>query len=165
MQKFIKSRATLLRVLLCAHLQCAFAADVHLERRLKAERWVQHASGECPCKEKRLCRPIGGPALFPKEVYGFDGDSVVDYSRVTTVAWADAATMCTAHAAGKRAVVAAPEPPITGNVTARGRWVAKTVQDVQAAFMDGVVFDWESPCAVGSPEQRWYEIRIVSRRG
>ena len=30
----------------------------------------------------------------------------------------------------------------------------------KASWYDGVVFDWEDPCAAGAPTQRWYAVLI-----
>lgn len=111
--------------------------------------------------------------LRPQEVFGFrDGGSLnadtkwryYDWNRVTTVAWADPTIpelMCRAHAAGARVVMAAPNPlPINGSaaagnggggdddgsiIAAQALWVEGTVNRVQTAYLDGIVFDWEMP--------------------
>lgn len=118
------------------------------------------------------CQPIAGAPVRPQEVYGFRGGGSLnaetkwqhyDWNRLTTVAWADPAIpelTCRAHAAGARVVMAAPDPlPLNGSgsgssgddddgrdaVAARALWVEGAVSKVQGAFMDGIVFDWESP--------------------
>ena len=124
----------------------------------------------CPCADTSLCAPI--VSKFPVaelEVYGFGGGngSTVDFTRVTTVAWAsDPQLMCAAHAAGARVVMAAPQPEkvLTSNDTVRASWVADAVAMVLAKFGDGLVFDWESPCSVGCAEQHWYATLIAETR-
>lgn len=125
----------------------------------------------CLCEDPSLCLPIHGPPVAEREVYGFVGGdgSEVDFSRVTTVAWADpdnAPLLCRAHAAGARVVLSAPRPErvLTPNATARAEWVASAVAAVVSSFHDGVVFDWEEPCAVGSSAQHWYAVLIAETR-
>jgi len=109
--------------------------------------------------------------MADREVFGFVGGdgSEVDFSRVTTVAWADpdnAALLCRAHAAGARVILSAPRPEsvLTSNASARAAWVASAVAAVVASHHDGVVFDWEEPCPVGSERQHWYGVLIGETR-
>ena len=102
-----------------------------------------------------------------REVYGFAGGgsdwSRIDYSRVTTVAWPSGPQdMCAAHAGGARAVLAAPalDDVLTPNATARAAWVAAAVKAVVGGYYDGIVFDWEEPCAAGAPSQHFYAVLI-----
>jgi di-N-acetylchitobiase len=106
-----------------------------------------------------------------REVFGFVGGdgSQVDLSRVTTVAWAapdNYALLCRAHASGTRVILSAPRPELvlTRNASARAEWVALTVAAVLSSHHDGVVFDWEAPCPVGSPLQAWYALLISETR-
>lgn len=122
----------------------------------------------CPCTNASWCQPIqqqDGEPLRPQEIFGFRNGGALnaatkwqhyDWRRVTTVAWADPTIpelTCRAHAAGARAVMAAPDPlPLNGTgvdekgmVAARALWVEGAVAAVKGAFMDGIVFDWEAP--------------------
>lgn len=125
----------------------------------------------CPCADSSLCLPIAGSPLAEREIFGFIGGngSTIDWSRVTTVAWAapdDYALMCRAHAMGARVILSAPKPELvlTSNSTARAEWVSTAVAAVTASYHDGIVFDWESPCRVGSPMQYWYGVLIGETR-
>lgn len=124
----------------------------------------------CPCARTELCKPIGGGSpVADREIYGFKGGdgSKIDFSRVTTIAWAsDPQLMCAAHAANARVVMAAPQPEkaFTDNVTVRSQWVSGVVAALAANHMDGIVFDWESPCAPGADSQRLYATLIGETR-
>lgn len=128
------------------------------------------ATAQCPCDDAKLCEPIKGPSpVAGQEIYGFGGGdgSGLDFTRVTTVAWAgDPKLMCAAHKAGARVVMGAPGPEkvFTSNATARAEWVEDAVKAMTTNHMDGIVFDWESPCAPGAPEQRWYAVLIGETR-
>ena len=151
--------------------------------RLEAEAWAVRAvaaaaaanatdADDCPCADKSLCAPVStGTPVAAREIFGFVGGdgSKLDFTRVTTVAWADPAEpklMCAAHAAGARVIMAAPQPEkvFTDNATARAEWVAAAVQGVVANHMDGIVFDWESPCESGADSQRIYATLIAETR-
>eukprot|EP00965_Chrysotila_dentata_P237295 6201815-Pleurochrysis_carterae.AAC.1 len=58
----------------------------------------------------------------------------------------------------------APERALSANASVRSAWVETTVAAVQRAHMDGVVFDWEAPCPVGSPLQYYYTLLISETR-
>lgn len=155
------------------------AANSHDQRRTSAVAFAAAAAANdaptCPCANKEHCSPIRGhkPAR-KREIFGFGGGngSTVDFTRVTTVAWADnSKLMCAAHAAGARVVIAAPQPEaaFSANATIRSQWVNAAVRAVVNSFTDGLVFDWESPCAADCPEQRHYvqlmnETRAALRR-
>ena len=125
--------------------------------------------GACPCADIALCKPISGPPLRAREIYGFGGGdgSTLDFARVTTVAWAsDTRLMCAAHKHGARVILSAPKPErvFLANATVRREWVAKAVRAVVNSFSDGLVFDWESPCAAGCAEQKAYIALIGATR-
>jgi len=130
------------------------------------------SSMPCPCLNPAHCTPINfghGPSTAAREIFGFGGGdgSTLDFTRVTTVAWvSNSELMCRAHAAGARAIMAAPNPEsvLSSDASARAAWVTSTVNAVRASYLDGVVFDWESPCPVGSPLQFWYAVLINETR-
>ena len=127
------------------------------------------ANAACPCKDASLCAPIAGSPARDREVYGFGGGngSGLDFSRVTTVAWGhDDILMCAAHKAGARVVLAAPQPEkvFLKNESVRAKWVKDAVRAVVNAHADGLVFDWESPCAAGCKEMPAYALLIGATR-
>lgn len=122
-------------------------------------------AGECPCSDPNLCKPISGAPVKPIEIFGFTVSATSrDWSRITTIAWpTDPMLVCEAHAHGVRVVMNA-SPPITANMTARAAFVERTVRDVQAGWLDGVVFDFESPLPQNSPNATWYSEIIAETR-
>ena len=56
-------------------------------------------SSACPCDDPALCEPVSGPPLRSKEIFGCGTGSPeptdLDWSRVTTIAWAGANTTVT----------------------------------------------------------------------
>tara|TARA_B100000524_G_C23628163_1_gene362225 strand:+ start:62 stop:1213 length:1152 start_codon:yes stop_codon:yes gene_type:complete len=123
----------------------------------------------CPCSSTALCDPIGGAPVRSREIFGFGGGngSAIDWTRVTTVAWAaDDRLMCDAHAAGARVIMAAPKPQLalTSNRSARAIWVADAVRRVRFNWLDGIVFDWEEPCEAGAPSQHHYALLMRETR-
>ena len=146
------------------------AAEEWALKQVSLSQTVEYADAACPCDSPKLCEPIKGPSPVAElEVYGFSGGdgSGLDFTRVTTVAWADdPKLMCAAHKAGARVVMAAPGPEkvFTSNASARAEWVEGAVKAMTTNHMDGIVFDWESPCAPGAPEQRWYAVLIGETR-
>lgn len=136
---------------------------------LLADAVASGAAVTCPCTDTSLCAPVPGPAVAEREIYGFGGadGSGLDWSRVTTVAWAgDDRLTCTAHSHGAKVIMSAPKPEeaLTADASIRSAWIAKAVAAVVAGFMDGLVFDWEEPCKVGAPEQHWYSVLIDETR-
>ena len=129
-------------------------------------------SSACPCDDPALCEPVSGPPLRSKEIFGFGTGSPeptdLDWSRVTTIAWAGANTTvtCLAHRHGVRIVLAAPSPESVFDKSAaiKAKWVADAVAAVTASHLDGIVFDWESPCPVGSPLQKAYAELVAATR-
>mmetsp|Transcript_2328 Transcript_2328/g.3875 ORF Transcript_2328/g.3875 Transcript_2328/m.3875 type:complete len:397 (+) Transcript_2328:25-1215(+) len=120
--------------------------------------------GACPCDDAAHCAALPGPPVRQREIFGFDAGKElgIDWERITTIAWAESdrpELLCQAHAAGVRLVardaIHAPVP-ITEDVQIRQDWVHKTLQAIEEQFFDGIVFDWESPAAVGSRESQWY---------
>eukprot|EP00326_Haptolina_ericina_P002133 CAMPEP_0181224258 /NCGR_PEP_ID=MMETSP1096-20121128/31020_1 /TAXON_ID=156174 ORGANISM="Chrysochromulina ericina, Strain CCMP281" /NCGR_SAMPLE_ID=MMETSP1096 /ASSEMBLY_ACC=CAM_ASM_000453 /LENGTH=272 /DNA_ID=CAMNT_0023317307 /DNA_START=32 /DNA_END=850 /DNA_ORIENTATION=- len=57
-----------------------------------------------------------------------------------------------------------PEKVFTTNASARAEWVSGAVAALVANHMDGLVFDWESPCAPGAESQRIYAMLITETR-
>jgi len=168
----------MMRLLLSCLLATSSVAKRRVAVRTAAELWsVQQVAaaasgsgGGCPCTDQSLCQPItSSKPVMEREIYGFGGGdgSSIDFSRVTTVAWAsDPKLMCAAHAAGRRVVMAAPQPEkvFTDNATARAEWVSGTVAAIVNNYMDGIVFDWESPCEPGADSQRQYSMLIGETR-
>ena len=146
------------------------AAEEWALKQVALSQTVEQAEAACPCGSAKLCEPIKGPSPVAElEVYGFGGGdgSGLDFTRVTTVAWAsDPKLMCAAHKAGARVVMSAPGPEkaFTSNASARAEWVEGAVKAMATNHMDGIVFDWESPCAPGAPEQHWYAVLIGETR-
>jgi len=146
------------------------AAEEWALKQVALSQTVEQAEAACPCESAKLCEPIKGPSPVAElEVYGFGGGdgSGLDFTRVTTVAWAsDPKLMCAAHKAGARVVMSAPGPEkaFTSNASARAGWVEGAVKAMATNHMDGIVFDWESPCAPGAPEQHWYAVLIGETR-
>jgi di-N-acetylchitobiase len=141
--------------------------------RTASERFALAASSapsySCPCSDPSLCKPIGGLPLKDKEVFGFVGGngSTLDFSRITTIAWGSNTTlMCLAHAHGVRVTLGAPAPEkvLLANASVRAQWVQSAVQSVVNSHHDGLVFDWESPARMGSPEQKAYVELIGATR-
>ena len=129
---------------------------------------LSHSRAPCPCQDTSLCKPIGGPHIAEREIFGFNGGngSLLDFSRVTSVAWpSDPQLICAAHKGPKPAkvIMAAPQPEkvFLENATVRAAWVAKTVAAVQNGYLDGITFDWESPCDAGAPSQAAYATLIA----
>ena len=68
--------------------------------------------------------------------------------------------------------MAAPQPEkvFLENATVRAAWVAKTVAAVQNGYLDGITFDWESPCDAGAPcvavalRVREHDVDLVDHR-
>lgn len=158
--------------LLCS-IGAAAAASARTNQRRAAEAFTIAAShsnaAACPCADASLCQPIAGPPARKREIFGFVGGngSQIDLTRITTIAWAsDPKLMCAAHKAGARVVLAAPGPEkvFGANATVRQAWVAAAVQAVVRSHADGLTFDWESPCAVGCPEQKAYVALIGATR-
>jgi len=142
------------------------ALEHHAAARASAVRFASAAHG-CVCTNTSLCAPIGGPPVFEREVFGYNGGdgSAIDFSRVTTVAWPnDPQLVCAAHARGARVVMAAPGPEkvFGAPAAAKAQWVAATVAAVQAGFFDGVTFDYEQPA--GSALSREYADLIALTR-
>ena len=153
-----------------AHAAGRRAAHRHAAEEFALSRVAAAASTttrDCPCADAKLCQPIGGPAVSEREIYGFGAGLGALDKRVTTVAWPlNSTVMCQAHAAGARVVMAAPQPEkhFSDNATVRALWVNSTVKAVVASHMDGVVFDWESPCDPGAASQRQYALLIAETR-
>lgn len=127
------------------------------------------SSSSCPCSDPSLCKPIGGPPLKDKEVFGFVGGngSTLDFSRITTIAWgSNSPLMCLAHAHGVRVTLGAPGPEkvFLENATVKAQWVQSAVQSVVNSYHDGLVFDWESPARMDSPQQKAYVELIGATR-
>ena len=163
----------MLRVTLLALL---LAPSHALEKRREVLRAAAEARSaeiveeDCPCGDKSLCKPIGGKAISDREIFGFYGNgdgSGIDFTRVTTVAWAfNPKVICYAHAAGARVVMAAPSPETVfgANSSARSAWVEGAIQTMVAKHNDGIVFDWESPCDPGAASQRVYAQLVAETR-
>jgi Di-N-acetylchitobiase len=102
------------------------------------------------------------PAVHrPREVYGFANTArEINWTHVTTVAWADDALTCRAHMHNVKSVLGAPAMNFTDLSTsaeARSIWAAQALALVQEHFRDGIVFDFEGPVtATDHPE--WGEV-------
>jgi Di-N-acetylchitobiase len=103
----------------------------------------------CPCDDPQWCRPLATPAVHkPREVYGFaNTGQQMNWTHVTTVAWADDDLTCRAHAHGVKSVLAAPAIDLTNLTSAEARqsWAAQALDLVRDRFRDGIVFDYEGP--------------------
>jgi di-N-acetylchitobiase len=140
------------------------------------------SAAPCPCDDAALCRALRH-GFRKREVLGFtaaaDGAGV-DWARVSTIAWpprqseyvGNASLLCQAHARGVRLLGnddVFARVPITDSASERGAWIAGTVAAVLSRGLDGLVFDYEEPQPVGSPQARWYaelihETRLALRR-
>ena len=129
---------------------------------------AQALTSSCPCKDASLCDLITGPPVQPTgEIYGFIGNDdnntdQLNWTHVTTVAWANPAYMCAAHAHGARAVIRPPSIDLSLLLDASNRtaWVNSALYAVEQGFYDGIVFDYESPQAPGSAEGQAYALLI-----
>ena len=126
----------------------------------------------CPCSNAAHCTTISGPPVRATgEVFGFINKEVnatqLNWTRITTVAWANTPEIvCAAHAHGARAVMASPSLNLVdlADKDERKKWIAAALAKVQASFYDGIVFDYESPQASGSPEADTYALVISETR-
>mmetsp|Transcript_37776 Transcript_37776/g.82775 ORF Transcript_37776/g.82775 Transcript_37776/m.82775 type:complete len:402 (-) Transcript_37776:263-1468(-) len=132
----------------------------------------------CPCDDESLCATIRGPPINPKgELFGFYASWVhipditpgndINWTYVTTVAWAsNDPIMCLAHKHGARAVIGSPAINLEALVdpSARKEWIEVALKQVQDAYRDGIVFDYESPQVVGSVGGETYAALISETR-
>lgn len=102
----------------------------------------------CPCDNPDWCQPLSNTAVQPRELYGFAHvATAMNWTHVTTVAWAGDDLTCRAHAHGVKSVLAAPKisPADLFELEARLRWAKDALQQVKDRFRDGIVFDYEGP--------------------
>lgn len=134
---------------------------------------VVAAARKCPCDNEALCNTIAGPPVRRQEIFGFadasgsDG-SEMNWTHITTVAWVhDDRLMCTAHAHGARAILAAPPFDLDRDMLfpeKRTAWIQDALQQVLDNFLDGIVFDYESPQKSGSLPGQAYAKLIAETR-
>jgi di-N-acetylchitobiase len=136
----------------------------------------------CPCDDAELCRALRR-GFRAREVLGFTAaanGAGVDWTRVSTIAWpprpseyvGNASLLCQAHARDVRLLAnddVFARVPITESARERAAWIQGTVEVVQSRGLDGLVFDYEEPQPVGSPQAQWYvelirETRLALRR-
>lgn len=102
----------------------------------------------CPCENHQWCRPLSTPAIQQQEIYGFAHVArAINWTHVTTVAWAGDDLTCRAHAHGVKSVLAAPRIVLKNLSTTESRlqWANDALRQVQDGFRDGIVFDYEGP--------------------
>ena len=98
------------------------------------------STASCPCDDEAWCRPIPGPPVRDREIFGFaryDGTTGAEFNwtHITTVAWAhDDALICAAHQHGVRAILAAPPFDLEHDMIVparRATWIQDAVAHAQ----------------------------------
>eukprot|EP00501_MAST-03F_sp_TOSAG23-6_P000835 GSMAST32.ASY1.ANO1.866.1 assembled CDS len=137
-----------------------------------SDTWRPGPRRRCPCANDSLCKPISGPPVRSSgEVYGFlssnSTPTAMNWTHVSTVAWSQNDVMtCAAHAHGSRALLAAPSVDLglLKTVSARLLWVKAVITQIITRFVDGVVFDYESPLLAGTPDMHTYSSLVSLTR-
>lgn len=112
--------------------------------------------GVCPCENASLCERIQGRR--DKEYFGFgsDGWEAFDWSRITSVAWSDPSSVCSAHQAGARLIAGTPPLIFSSSKLERHKWIKDLAAMLKDNFYDGVTFDYEEPMDARSPDSATY---------
>ena len=121
----------------------------------------------CPCADLSLCKT---PTVqHEREFFGFGGSTwrTLDWTHVTTVAWADDVEMvCKAHEAGARRIAAAPGYVFSPDPEVRRAWIDNLIEIMKTQFFDGVTFDYEDPLdqTPGSPtfDNMTYYVALIN---
>jgi len=133
--------------------------------RARSDSWDPATTVACPCSNQSLCAPLKAAAVSKREVFGFVASTKMNWTHVTTIAWSTFDEIgCAAHQNNVRVILASPTVVLTPNATARQIWIKSALAQVQATWLDGITFDWESPTPQGSNVSEWYALLISETR-